>query len=92
MYIYYVLRGNQGEEPIEREGDLSEELYPGIDLRNAPEVISHIVQQLHSEGVSGEWAECDLTDDFFDVEDSYLNFNGRWIRRADAPWRKDRNN
>ncbi len=92
MYIYYVLRGNQGEQLIEREGDLSEELYPDLDLRNGPDIISHLVQQLRGEGTPGEWTECELTDDFFDREDSYINFNGRWIRRADAPWRKDRNN
>jgi hypothetical protein len=92
MYIYYVLRGTQGEKTVEREGDLSEELYPDLDLGNGPVIITHLVQQIRGEDTPGEWTECELTDDFFNREDSYINFNGRWIRRSDAPWRKDRNN
>ena len=31
-------------------------------------------------------------DSFFEREDNYIYFNNRWMRRSDAPWRKDRNN
>jgi len=43
-------------------------------------------------GSTGNWEEAELTDSFFNREDEYINFNGRWMRRSDAPWRKDRNN
>jgi hypothetical protein len=92
MYIYYVLRGTQGENPIEYEGDLSEELFPKVDLSDGPGVIQQIVQKLSAEGSVAEWSDCDLTDSFFDREDNYIYFNNRWMRRSDAPWRKDRNN
>jgi hypothetical protein len=92
MYIYYVMRGTQGEKPVEYEGDVSEELFPDVDLGDGPTVIQHVVQNLRTEGYVAEWNECDLTDSFFDREDNYIYFNGRWMRRSDAPWRKDRNN
>ncbi|MBV9229665.1 MAG: hypothetical protein JOZ18_10165 [Chloroflexi bacterium] len=92
MYIYYVLRGTQSGKPAELEGDVDEESFPGIDLDNGPAIINHLVQKLRTEGTVGEWEECDLTDSLFDREDNYISFHGRWIRRADAPWRKDRNN
>jgi hypothetical protein len=92
MYIYYVLRGTQREQPIEQEGDIDEEHFPDIDLDNGPQIINYLVQQLRAQGITGEWSECDLTDGAFESEDSYIYFNGRWMRRADAPWRKDRSN
>ncbi|QBD78301.1 hypothetical protein EPA93_20775 [Ktedonosporobacter rubrisoli] len=93
MYIYYVLRGTQGEQQVELEGDLSEELFPGLDLQNGPAIIDHLVSRGKEEGSRNvEWSECDLTDSFFDQDDNYIFFNGRWIRRSDAPWRKDRSN
>jgi len=92
MYIYYVLRGTQGEIPTEYEGDLSEELFPAVDLSDGPSLVQHIVQKLQTEGSVAEWSDCDLTDSFFDREDNYIYFNNRWMRRSDAPWRKDRNN
>jgi hypothetical protein len=92
MYIYYVLRGISGEKPVEYEGDLSEELLPDINLSDGPATIQQIVQNLRTEGTVAEWSACDLTDSFFDREDNYIYFNNRWMRRSDAPWRKDRNN
>jgi hypothetical protein len=92
MYIYYVLHGTQGEKSVEYEGDLSEELFPTADLSDGPSLIQHIVQKLRAEGSVAEWSDCELTDSFFDREDSYIYFNNRWMRRSDAPWRKDRNN
>ncbi len=92
MYTYYVLRGTHKDQPVELDGEIDEVTFPSIDLGNGPEVITHLVQKLRSEGEVGEWEECDLTDDFFNREDNYINFNGRWMRRSDAPWRKDRNN
>jgi len=92
MYVYYILRGTQGSTRIELDGDVNEEQFAGVDLDNGPDIINHLVENIRSKGTIGEWDECDLTDSFFDREDNYINFNGRWIRRSDAPWRKDRNN
>jgi len=93
MYIYYILRRTEFGEILEQEGDLDEEQFPGIDLNNGPAIINHLVQKINSEmGTSGNWEECDLTDAFFNREDNYVYFNGRWMRRSDTPWRKDRNN
>ncbi|HEX3642599.1 MAG TPA: hypothetical protein VHV10_15010, partial [Ktedonobacteraceae bacterium] len=90
MYTYYVLRGTQQDKPTELEGDIDEELFPGIDLGDAPTIINFLVQRLRTEGTTATWEECDLSDDIFDHEDQYIYFNNRWIRRSDAPWRKDR--
>ena len=92
MYTYYVLRGTQKNQATELDGEINETDFPTIDLGNGPAVITYLVQKLQKEGEIGEWEECDLTDDFFNREDNYINFNGRWMRRSDAPWRKDRNN
>ncbi|MBO0780237.1 MAG: hypothetical protein J2P37_15540 [Ktedonobacteraceae bacterium] len=95
MYIYYVLRGNQGDKQIEVEGDIDEEHFPGIDLEDAPALITFLVRRAREESGPNtwiEWTECDLSDSLFDEEDHYIFFNGRWMRRSDAPWRKDRYN
>jgi hypothetical protein len=92
MYIYYVLRGMQNNQQVEREGDLNEELYPNVDLEDGPAVINHLVAHLRTEGIPGAWNECELTDSLFESEDNYIYFNGRWIRRSETPWRKDRSN
>ncbi len=92
MYVYYILRGMQGEQSVEREGDLTEELFPGIDLSDGPITINALVQKLQEPENTVVWETCDLTNDFFDREDNYIFFHNRWIRRSDAPWRKDRNN
>ncbi len=92
MYIYYVLRATQADQPIEVEGEIDEEHFPGVDLTNGPAILTHLVKMLRNEGTVGEWTECDLTDSFFDRENTYIFFNGRWMRHSDAPWRKDRDN
>ena len=92
MYTYYVLRGTQKDQVAELEGEIEAEGFPGVALDNGPAIIAYLVKKVRDEGEIGEWEECDLTDDFFNREDNYINFNGRWIRRSDAPWRKDRNN
>lgn len=92
MYVYYMLRGTQQEQPVELEGDLTEELLPDVDLSDGPITINALVQKLQEPGSAVMWETCDLTNDFFDREDNYIFFHNRWIRRADAPWRKDRNN
>ncbi len=92
MYIYYVLRSTQNDSLIEQEGDISEELFPTIDLSDGPALISAITQQLEANGATETWEECDLTDSFFNREDTYIFFHNRWLRRAETPWRKDRNN
>jgi hypothetical protein len=55
--------------------------------------LSYLVESANSEENSaGSWEEAELTDSFFNREDSYLFFDGRWMRRSDAPWRRDRAN
>jgi hypothetical protein len=93
MYTYYVLRGSQGGKPVELEGDIDEEHFPGVDLGDGREILNFLVPLVDREGGSmGMWEEAELTDAFFDREDAYILFNGRWMRRSDAPWRKDRDN
>ena len=92
MYVYYMLRGTRHEEPVELEGDLTEELLPDVDLSDGPITINALVEKLEEPGNRVTWETCDLTNDFFDREDNYIFFHNRWIRRSDAPWRKDRNN
>lgn len=91
MYVYYVLRGLQSGKQVELEGEVNEEEFPGVDLDNGPSIVDHLVKKLRAGGTIGEWEQCDLTDSFFNREDDYIYFNGRWMRRSDAPWRKDRN-
>ncbi len=90
MYIYYVLRGTQAGTLTELEGEIDAERFPGVDLGNGPAIITHLVMKLREDGNTGEWTECDLTDDFFNREDPYIYYNDRWMRRSDAPWRKDK--
>lgn len=93
MYIYYILRGTQAGQAVELEGDIDEETFPGVELDNGPAILDYLAQKVNSEtATAGAWEEGDLTDSFFNREDAYLFFNGRWMRRSDTPWRKDRNN
>ncbi len=93
MYIYYILRGTQAGKTVELEGEINEEGFPKVDLGDALSILTYLQEKVDTEaGARGEWDEADLTDSFFDKEDSYIFFNGRWMRRSDAPWRKDRNN
>jgi hypothetical protein len=93
MYNYYVLRGTQESKPVELEGEIDEEHFPGVDLGDGREILAFLVQAVDREaGVAGAWEEAELSDSFFDREDLYINFHGRWMRRSDAPWRKDRKN
>ena len=93
MYIYYILRGHRQGKLVEYEGDIDAEHFLGVDLDNGPAIINHLIQTLRQEtGETDIWEECDLTDSFFNREDTYINFNDRWMRRSDTPWRKDRNN
>jgi hypothetical protein len=93
MYNYYILRGTLADEPVEREGELDEEHCPGVNLNDSKAILTYLVENAQREGNSaGTWDEAELTDDFFNREDSYIFFDGRWMRRSDAPWRKDRAN
>jgi hypothetical protein len=93
MYIYYILRGRRQGKLIEYEGDIEAEHFPDVGLDNGPAIINHLLLTLNQEmGEIDSWEECDLTDSFFNREDTYINFNDRWMRRSDTPWRKDRNN
>ena len=88
MYIYYILRGTLADEAIELEGDIEAEKFPGVDLDDGPAIITYLTKQIITE--QALWVECDLTDDFFNREDTYLFYDGRWMRRSDTPWRRDR--
>ena len=91
MYIYYILRGTQGGHVVELEGDIDEEGFPGIDLDNGPSIVDFLVQKVNREaGTVGNWEECELTDSFFNREDTFLFYNDRWMKRSDTPWRKDK--
>ena len=93
MYTYYVLRGTQSDKTIEREGEIDEEQFSGVDLGDGRAILNHLMQSIERDtGDASMWEEAELTDSFFNRDDSYIRFNGRWIRRSDAPWRKDRNN
>ena len=91
MYIYYILRGALAGQPTELEGDIDEEHFPEIDLGDGKAILNYLVATVHQEtGSAGRWEEAELTDSFFNREDSYIFFAGRWMRRSDAPWRKDK--
>ena len=93
MYIYFIVRGRSQGKLIEYEGDIDAEHFPDVDLDNGPAIINHLVQTSNPEmSETDQWEECDLTDSFFNREDTYVNFNSLWMRRSDTPWRKDRNN
>ena len=93
MYIYYILRGTQAGNPAELEGDIDEENFPAVDLSDGKAFLASLVEKVNREaGSAGSWEEAELTDSFFNIEDSYIFFDGRWMRRSDAPWRKDRAN
>lgn len=87
MYNYYILRGTQAGKPYECEGEIDQEHCPGVDLNDVKAILSYLV-----ENSTGSWEEAELTDAFFNREDSYIFFDRRWMRRSDAPWRKDKAN
>ena len=88
MYIYYVLRGMLADKATEHEGDIDAEQFPGVDLDNGPAIVTYLTKHIITE--QALWVECDLTDDFFNREDTYLFYDGRWMRRSDTPWRRDK--
>jgi hypothetical protein len=93
MYTYYVLRGTQAGKPAEREGEIDEEQCPGVDLNDGKALLSYLTENTgREENAAESWEEAELTDSFFHREDSYLFFHGRWMRRSDVPWRRDRAN
>ena len=85
MYIYYILHGEQQEQEVEHEGDINEELLPGIDLTEANDIINAIIAQLQAQGVTTTWSSCDLIPSFTDREDSYVYYNDSWRRRSEVP-------
>ncbi|GHO43043.1 hypothetical protein KSX_12060 [Ktedonospora formicarum] len=89
MYIYYVLRGKRGDEIVEFDDDIEQDTFSGIDLTEGLDVIQHITNKLHADEQNIEWNECDLTNEYFDREDSYIFYQQRWIRRSETPWRKE---
>jgi hypothetical protein len=93
MYVYYVLRGTRASKPLELEGDIDAKHFPGVDPGDGQAILDYLVAEVDREaGIAGRWGEAELTDSFFAREDAFIFFNGRWMRRSDAPWRKDRPN
>ena len=88
MYIYYILRGILADKEVEREGEIDAEQFPGVDLDDGPAIITYLTSHIVTEPAL--WVECDLTDEFFNREDTYLLYNDRWMRRSDTPWRRDK--
>lgn len=88
MYIYYILRGTLADKAVEHEGEIEAEQFPGVDLDNGPAIATYLTKHIITE--QALWVECDLTDDFFNREDTYLLYNDRWMRRSDTPWRRDK--
>jgi hypothetical protein len=91
MYVYYILRGVEQGQEVELEGDISEELFPGVDLTEAADVINAVAEHLKTEGTVGDWTSCDLIPSYTDLEDKYIYFNERWIRRSEVPLTNIRN-
>ncbi len=85
MYVYYILRGTKKDTTVELDGDITAEQFPGVDLTEGPDVINAVIQQLQAQGTTQEWTECDLTNEYFDRDNTYTYVNKRWIRRSDVP-------
>ena len=76
MYIYYVLHGSQAGKPVEVEGEIDEDHFPGIDLGDGKAILNYLVPMVDREaGTTGNWEEAELTDSFFNREDEYIFFN-----------------
>ncbi|GCE25342.1 hypothetical protein KDA_08260 [Dictyobacter alpinus] len=90
MYVYYILRGTQQQQPVELDGDVTEEEFPGLDRTEGPDIIKAVIKKLADEGTTAEWTECDLTNEYYDRDDTYVYAENvyaekRWIRRSDVP-------
>lgn len=85
MYVYYVLRGTERKESVEVDGDVTDELFPGVDRSEGPDVIEAVVKKLADEGTTATWTECDLTNEYYDRDNTYVYSAKHWIRRSDIP-------
>lgn len=85
MYVYYILRSTRNDQLMELDGDVTAEQFPGVDLTEGPDVIKAVIQQLQEQGTIEVWTECDLTNEYYDRDDTYVYFNKQWIRRSDVP-------
>ncbi|GCF07841.1 hypothetical protein [Dictyobacter arantiisoli] len=85
MYVYYILRGTKKNQVVEFDGDVTEELFPGVDRTEGPDVIKAVVKKLAEQGTEENWTECDLTNEYYDRDDTYAYYNKNWIRRSDVP-------
>ncbi len=71
--------------PVEVEGDVDEEHFPGVDLGDGKAILNYLVPVVDRKASTiGNWEEAELTDSFFNREDEHINFNGPWIGRSDA--------
>jgi hypothetical protein len=85
MYVYYILRGTHKNQSIELDGDVTDELFPGLDRSEGPDVIDAVIKKNEEEGTTAVWTECDLTNEYYDRDDTYVYSQKRWIRRSDVP-------
>ncbi|MDQ2901963.1 MAG: hypothetical protein M3Y81_00210 [Chloroflexota bacterium] len=89
MYVYYVIRGTRAGEPVEHDGEIDEAGCPGVDLRDGPMVLDYLSRKIDQEvGTTCTWESSELTDSFFEIEDSYVYYDNRWMRRSDMPLKR----
>ena len=63
--------------PVEVEGDVDEEHFPGVDLGDGKAILNYLVPVVDRKASTiGNWEEAELTDSFFNREDEHINFNG----------------
>ena len=82
MAIQYTLRGKQHDQPIEREGTLTEEQLVGIKDNRDTATINIAIRELHRQGTSAEWEECTLKDTSTQNEEIYIRYKKRWTNRS----------
>ncbi len=82
MTTHYRLRGKQRDQPIEREGTLTEEQLAGVDANQDAAKINAAIRELHKQDTDAEWEECVLTDTSTQHEDTYIRYKKRWTHSS----------
>ena len=73
MYIYYILRGRRQGKLVEYEQDIDAERFPDVDLDDGLHYQPPRSEIKLRNGETDYWEECDLTDSFFNREDTSSN-------------------
>jgi hypothetical protein len=82
MTTHYKLRGKQQNQPIEREGILTEEQLVGVDANQDAAKINVAIRELHKQDIDAEWEACVLTDTSTQHEDTYIRYKKRWTHSS----------